>query len=113
MKPKRLFLFAAYDRNGIIDDALIYYIESLSLLGDIVFIMDSDCTGAELKKVQKHCVYASGTRHNEYDFGSYKRAFNWATKNLKLSDYDFIYYCFSIDPLDLLCSNSSFKFLPK
>ena len=91
MKPKRLFLFAAYDHNGIIDDALIYYIESLSLLGDIVFIMDSDCTGAELKKVQKHCVYTSGTRHNEYDFGSYKRAFNWATKNLTLSDYDFVY----------------------
>ena len=91
MKPKRLFLFAAYDRNGIIDDALIYYIESLSLLGDIIFVMDSDCTDTELKKVQKHCVYTSGPRPNEYDFGSYKRAFNWAAKKLTLSDYDFVY----------------------
>lgn len=91
MKAKRLFLFAAYDHDGIIDDALIYYIESLSLLGKIVFVMDSDCTDAELKKVQKYCVYAIGERHKEYDFGSYKRAYNWARKNLELSDYDFIY----------------------
>lgn len=91
MKPKRLFLFAGYNAKGVIDDALVHYIESLSKHGDIVLVMDSNCPKAELKKIQKHCVYTNATRHGEYDFGSYKRAYIWATENLKLADYDFVY----------------------
>lgn len=91
MKTKRLFLFAGYNANGVIDDALVYYITSLSKFGDIVLVMDSNCPETELKKVQKHCVYTAAERHGEYDFGSYKRAYIWATKNLNLADYDFVY----------------------
>lgn len=91
MYPRRLFLFAGYNKNGIIDDALVFYIEHLSKFGDIILCMDSDIPTPELKKVQKHCVYTSGTRHGEYDFGSYKRAYIWATNNLELHNYDFMY----------------------
>ena len=91
MSNKRLFLFAGYNKSGLVDDALVYYINALSKFGDIVLVMDSDCNDLELKKVQKYCVYASATRHGEYDFGSYKRAYIWAQKNLNLSDYDFLY----------------------
>ena len=41
---KRLFLFAGYDRDGIVDDSLLWYLKSLSGLGDIVFVMDNDAT---------------------------------------------------------------------
>ena len=51
MKPKRLFLFAGYDKNGKIDSALIYYVQALNNLGDVVVFMDSDCPKSELKKV--------------------------------------------------------------
>ncbi len=91
MKPKRLFLFAGYNKSGLIDDALVYYIEKLSKFGDIVLVMDSDCPKSELKKIQKYCVYTTATRHGEYDFGSYKRAYLWAMENISLSDYDFVY----------------------
>ncbi len=91
MSNKRLFLFAGYNKSGLIDDALVYYLKHLSVFGDIVLVMDSDCSDSELKKVQKHCVHTSATRHGEYDFGSYKRAYIWAKKNLNISDYDFLY----------------------
>lgn len=91
MSNKRLFLFAGYNKSGKIDDALIYYIHALKKFGDIVLVMDSDCSDSELKKVQKHCVYTSAIRHGEYDFGSYKRAYNWAKRNLNISDYDILY----------------------
>ena len=88
---KRLFLFAGYDKSGCIDDALIHYTHSLSKFGDIVIFMDSDCDASELSKLKKYVLHASGKRHGEYDFGSYKRAYLWAIENLKISDYDFIY----------------------
>ena len=39
MANKRLFLFAGFDRDNIVDDTLIYYIQALSKLGDIIFVM--------------------------------------------------------------------------
>ncbi len=94
LKTKRLFLFAGYDKNGKIDSALIYYVRALNNLGDVVVFMDSDWPNAELKKLDKITLYAHGVRHGEYDFGSYKRAYIWATENLNLADYDFVYMVF-------------------
>lgn len=91
MSNKRLFLFAGYNKSGLIDNALTYYIKKLSEFGDIVLYMDSDCPSSELAKIQKYCTHTHATRHGEYDFGSYKRAYNWAKKNLNISDYDFVY----------------------
>lgn len=88
---KRLFLFAGYDKNGIIDASLIMYVDALSKLGDVVVCMDSNCTETELKKLGKITVHAMASRHGEYDFGSYKRAYNWARENLDLDKYEFVY----------------------
>ncbi|MCR4917470.1 MAG: hypothetical protein K5912_00825 [Alphaproteobacteria bacterium] len=88
---KRLFLFAGFDKNGIIDDALVYYVSNLSKIGDVVLCMDSNIPRTELQKLDKFVLHASAKRHGEYDFGSYKRAYAWAKKNLDLDTYDFIY----------------------
>ena len=40
--------------------------------------------GSELEKLAPYCLYTSGIRHGEYDFGSYKRAYIWAKQNLNL-----------------------------
>lgn len=88
---KRLFLFAGYNQKGIVDDALVYYVGALSKFGDIVLCMDSNCEKTELNKLKKFVLNASATRHGEYDFGSYKRAYIWAKQNLDLAEYDFIY----------------------
>ena len=81
MKPlKRLFLFAAFDKDNIVDDTLIYYIKALSKFGDIVFVMDNNLSTAEIQKISKipNVLYTNATKHGEYDFGSYKRGYIWA-----------------------------------
>lgn len=88
---RRLFLFAGYNANGVIDDALVYYVRALSKFGDIVLYMDSNCSDTELKKISKYVLYAHARRHGEYDFGSYKRAYIYAHNAHILGDYDFVY----------------------
>ena len=89
---KRLFLFAGFDHDGIIDNTVIYYIEKLSRLGDVVFVMDNDLSETEIKKILDipNVLYANGTHHGEYDFGSYKRGYLWAKK--KIEQYDWVYF---------------------
>lgn len=92
-KSKRLFIFASYDKDNIIDESVLYYLRALSELGNIVFIMDNDATAAELDKVRKipNVLYAQAQRHEEYDFGSYKRGYQWADKHGALKKYDWLY----------------------
>ena len=88
---KRLFLFAGYDRDGIIDDALIYYVSNLSNFGDVLLYMDSDCKKSEIDKIKKYTIHTIAERHGEYDFGSYKRAFQYARDKKILKNYDIVY----------------------
>ena len=88
---RRLFLFAAYDAHGIIDNALIYYVRALSKLGDVVLVMDSDADEKQLNKIKPYVLYANASRHGEYDFGSYKRAYTYARDNDILNKYDVLY----------------------
>ena len=88
---KRLFLFAGYDQNGIIDDALIYYVKTLSQYGDVILCMDCDCQKSEIDKIRRFTIHTIAKRHGEYDFGSYKRAFEYASENNLLKKYDFLY----------------------
>jgi lipopolysaccharide biosynthesis protein len=90
-KNKRLFLFAGYDKNGIIDDALILYVSQLSKIGDVILCMDCDCPTKETNKIKKYTINTTAKRHGEYDFGSYKRCFQYAESKDILKDYDFVY----------------------
>jgi lipopolysaccharide biosynthesis protein len=92
-KLKRLFLFAGFDKDNIVDDTVVYYVNALSKFGDVVFVMDNDLPKNQLEKISKmpHVLYANGMRHGEYDFGSYKRAYLWAKQNKILDDYDWLY----------------------
>ncbi len=88
---KRLFLFAAYDAQGCIDDALIYYVRALSKISDVIFIMDSNADNAQLDKIKPYVLYAAAIRHGEYDFGSYRRGYTYARDCAILDNYDFLY----------------------
>lgn len=90
-KKQRLFLFAGYDANGIIDDAIIYYAEQLNKFGDVILVMDCDAKKSETDKIRKYCIHVTATRHGEYDFGSYKRAYAFARDKGILKNYDEIY----------------------
>lgn len=88
---KRLFLCAGYDKDCIIDDALIYYVKTLSKYGDVILCMDCDCPKSEITKIKKYTLHTVAKRHGEYDFGSYKRAFQYAANKNILKNYDYLY----------------------
>ena len=91
---KRLFVFAGFDKDNIVDDTVIYYVNALSGLGDVIFIADTDLSENEIKKISKipNVLYAGGVRHGEYDFGSYKRGYLWAKEHKILKNYDWLYF---------------------
>lgn len=89
--PDRLFLFAGFDKDCIIDDALIYYVKSLSKFGDVILCMDCDCPKKEIDKIKKYTIHTINKRHGEYDFGSYKRCFQYAHNKNILKNYDYLY----------------------
>lgn len=93
MNTKRLFLFAGYDAQGIIDDSLLHYLQCLSGYGDVIFFMDNKVSDPELDKLKEipNILHAKAERHGEYDFGSYKRGYQWADKNNLLNKYDWVY----------------------
>lgn len=90
-RNKRLFLFAAYDPQSIIDDALIHYVSNLATFGDVIVCTDCDLQQSEIDKLKPYTIHTISGRHGEYDFGSYKRAFLYARDNNLLKDYDFVY----------------------
>ena len=93
-RVKRLFIFAAYDKDNIIDDYVVYFVKELARLGDVIFFSDCNLPDEELVKVKPYTVYRVGERHGESgDFGSYKRGFLYAQKNHLLSRYDWLIFC--------------------
>lgn len=93
MKNKRIFLFAGYDKHGIIDESLLYYLNALSELGDIIFFMDNPLSKFEKAKLFSipNVLYIGTKRHGEYDFGSYKRLYQWAISKKIINKYDWVY----------------------
>ena len=84
---KRLFLFAFFDPQGIVGEAALRYLEALHAFGDIVLAADCALQAGEEDKLAPLVVSYTASRHGEYDFGSYKRAYQQAD----LSGYDVVY----------------------
>ena len=80
---KRLCIFAHYDKDNIIDDYVIYYLNSLKeVCDDIIFVSDNNLQEEERNKLNGIVSKIIAKSHGEYDFGSYKRGF------LYLDSYD-------------------------
>lgn len=90
----RLFLVAAYDTRGKINKSLKYYIRALAKCGDIILVMDADPDKSSDKALRgiPNILHAIFQRHGEYDFGSYKRAYDYAASARILKDYDWVYF---------------------
>lgn len=91
MLMERLFLFAAYTPSGIVGESLLFYVRALNELGDVVLCADSSLNSGQADVLSPYVLHSEAKRHGEYDFGSYKRAWNWAFGNLELGSYDYIY----------------------
>jgi len=90
-KNKRLFLFAIYDKDNIIDDALVHYVSQVAKHGDVIVCTDCDCKKSEIQKLKPYTIHTISGRHGEYDFGSYKRAYQYARDKNILKNYDTLY----------------------
>lgn len=90
---KRLAVFAGYDKDNIIDDYVVYYIKELKKIADIIYVSDCNMSDNELKKINNYCIHIINGRHEEYDFGSYKRGYLYAKENNILQNYDYLILC--------------------
>ena len=72
----KLCFFSHYDKDGIIDPYVIYYLEKLLSLGcDIVFVSTATIiTKDEIKKIKDICAQVIVKENIGYDFGSWKTA---------------------------------------
>ena len=84
---KRIALFAHYDRDGIVDDYVLYYLRGLARVADrILFLSDCELRAGEAAKLEGLAELVFAGRHGEYDFGSWKRGL--AHLNYDLAGWD-------------------------
>lgn len=86
---KNTAIFAAYSKDGTVPDYVITYLKTLKEIApNIVYITDNPLKRNEIKKLTPYIIHLEATRHEEYDWGSYKRGFNWLQQNNYLPDTD-------------------------
>lgn len=88
-RPKRYAVFAGYNADGTLHPYVIRYLKALNEVTDgVVYIADSNLDIKEEEKLKSLTIHYENKRHEEYDFGSYKRGFNWLNNNGYLKNAD-------------------------
>ena len=74
----RYAVFAGYNADKTIHPYVISYLKGLNEVTDgVVYIADSELLPEEEEKLKGLVIYTEHRNHGEYDWGSYKRGFNW------------------------------------
>lgn len=75
-------IFAAYSADGTVSDYVITYLKALKEIApNIIYITDNKIKRADIDKISPYITRLQALRHGEYDWGSYKRGYNWLKKN--------------------------------
>jgi lipopolysaccharide biosynthesis protein len=92
---KRAVIFAGYTSNGFIKEDVICFLQELKKYSDyIIGLWDCEhIDNNELIKLQTIVNEIFVERHEEYDFGSYKRGYQFLLNNNRLEDFDQIVFC--------------------
>jgi O-antigen biosynthesis protein len=94
VRTRRIAIFAFYDNEGLIPAYTQYYLEKLAEVVDmIVFVSDCDVASAELEKISNSTSVQIVGRHEEYDFGSYKRGLRYIKDHGLLAQFDQVVLC--------------------
>ncbi len=101
---RRVCLFAAYDRDGLVDEYVVEYLRELARHADVYYLADGVLEPGELDKLDGVVAGAWSIPHGAYDFGSYsmlaRDLVGWDT----LTTYDEVVLandsCFLLRPLD-------------
>lgn len=82
IKGKNTAIFAAYSADGYIPHYVITYLRALKEVApNIVFVTDNPLSLKAIHKLSPYVTHVEAARHGEYDWGSYKRGFNWLKSN--------------------------------
>lgn len=86
---KRTAIFAHFSKNNKIADYVIIYLKNLKTVAEnIIFVSDCKLPACELEKIAPYTAAQITEPHGEYDFGSYKRGFQYALNSNLLTDTD-------------------------
>jgi lipopolysaccharide biosynthesis protein len=78
----RYAIFAGYNADKTVHPYVITYLKGLNEVTDgVIYITDSELLPEEEEKLKGLVIHAEHNPHGEYDWGSYKRGFNWLKKN--------------------------------
>lgn len=93
-KNKTAIIFGMFTLNGIIPENTIEYLTELRKYSDYIIVV-GDCPifESEISKISGIVDSYIFKRHNEYDFGSYKRGFQQLRKNGILKNVGNIIFC--------------------
>lgn len=102
--PRRACLFAAYDRDGLIDDYVVDYLTELARHADVYYLADGVVEPGELAKIAHLTRGAWGVPHAAYDFGSFSMLARDLVGWDVLDGYDEVILandsCYLLRPLD-------------
>ena len=91
---KKLAIFASFSCDGKIHDYVVYSLKELyKRYEGIIFIADNPIFPEELDKIKDYIIYAECKRHQEYDFGSYKKGYLYAYSNQLLDNVEELLLC--------------------
>ncbi len=90
----RVAVFASFSGNGCIEDYVVELLRGIKTIADaIVFVADNPIFPEQLKKIRPFVSHFIFKRHNEYDFGSYKRGFLFLNSHGLLNQFDELLFC--------------------
>ena len=102
--PRRACLFAAYDRDGVVDDYVVDYLRELARHADVFYLADGVLDTGELDKLEGIARGAWTMPHAAYDFGSWSLLARDLVGWQRLEEYDELVLandsCFLVRPLD-------------
>lgn len=101
---RRVCLFAGFDAEGRVDDAVLLYLRELSRFADVYCLFDNYLPTSELDKLQSVTKHSWAIRHAAYDFGSYSMLAGDLVGWDELAGYDEVLLvndsCYLLRPLD-------------
>ena len=101
-------IFASFTANGKVSENTIRYLKSIKKQFDyLVYVADSKCTTDTFNVIKSIADAVFISRHNEYDFGSYKIGFNHLRKQKLLDKIDNLLLC--NDSVDFVGCNADFS----
>lgn len=89
---KRICLLAGYDKDGLIQDYVVFLVQELSKISDVYYFADGDVSEKELAKIRSYTKYAEAAPHKGYDFGSWQYLLHYVGWS-KVEEYDEMIIC--------------------